>query len=102
MWPCCLSNVGESACNQAVIEAIVEGRRIFDSMVCLLDSTWDGFCCCCGMRETYILYDGVNESMLHEFIRAIIMFLYVDTNIVSWMPLIFYVQAKTLKFLHNV
>ena len=99
LWPC---HLGNFANNSAVIKAIVEVRGIFERVEWLLDSSWDGFCCFLGIRETYILYDGINEGTLCEFIGAIIMLLNVDTNIVCWMPLILYVQTNTLKFLYDV
>ena len=64
--PHCLSNVVEFAYNWAVIEVIAEERRVFESMRWLLNSSWDGFCCCFGIRETYILYDRVIEGALCE------------------------------------
>ena len=40
----------------------------------------EGFCFCFGTRDTNILYDGVNQGMLCEFIEAMIIHPYVDTS----------------------
>ena len=76
VWFSCLRNIIELACDWLATEVFGQGRRMIECIQRFLNSLSD---------------NGVNQGMLYELMVAIIMLLYVDTNIVSWMSLIFYV-----------
>ena len=102
VWPWCLNNVTEFVYNWVIIKDIVQWGRFVQCMEWLLDSSRDGFCYFFGIRENYT--SSMMESMRAccVLIGTIIMVLYIITNIVSWMPLVYYVQTNILKIIHNV
>jgi hypothetical protein len=91
IWARGLSQVVQLANNRAVVEIQINRRRIFVSMKQLSDFFWDRLSL--GIIQANILDDGVNESLLSEFIGSILHLLNVHTNIIGWMALILNVET---------
>jgi hypothetical protein len=91
IWASGLSQVVQLAHNRVVVEIKIKRRSIFVSMEQLSNFFWDRLSL--GIIQANILDDGVNKSLLSEFIGSVLHLLNVHTNIIGWMTLILNVET---------
>jgi hypothetical protein len=93
---CGLSEVVQLTNDRTIVEVTVERGCIFESVELHGNLCREWFHLSIGQVD--ISYDGIDQGMLCKLVGSIMHLLDVDSHVISWMSLIFDVEANVLVY----